>query len=260
MDLLIMLGVSLAINAFFFIFAAWTKTDYFTDITYSLGFILLSVYIYITQEPEDIISHILLAMVILWALRLGSYLFYRIIHIKTDHRFDERRNSVVRFGLFWLLQAVTTWVVMLPVFGIVSSGPDIERVPVTHIMPFSVSYLAGLAIETAADIQKYRFIMNPAGRNRFVNTGIWRYSRHPNYFGEIVIWWSIGLPGIFVFSGVQWLYLSGPIAITLLLIFVSGIPLLEKSADEKWGNDPEYTEYKSTTSILIPLPVKHKRL
>jgi len=255
MTLLQMLLVSLAINGVFFIIAAFLRTDVFTDITYSLSFVVLAVMLWATSSGRSPVQLFTVAAVILWGLRLGSYLFNRILHIKVDHRFDDKRDNFVRFGSFWLLQAVTVWVVMLPAYGIMS----LERVPdldPAFLLPGALVFLLGLVIETAADLQKYRFKMKEENKGKFMSTGIWKYSRHPNYFGEMLVWWGIALPGILLFEGAAWLYFLGPVFITLLLLFVSGIPLLEKSADKKWGTDPAYVRYKKTTSLLVPLPVR----
>jgi len=255
MTLLQMLLVSLAINGVFFIMAAFLRTDVFTDITYSLSFIVLAVMLWASSSGRSPVQLFSIAAVILWGLRLGSYLFNRILHIKVDHRFDDKRDNFVRFGSFWLLQAITVWVVLLPVYGIMSLDriPDLE---LAFLLPGVLMFVLGLVIETAADLQKYRFKMKEENKGKFMSSGIWKYSRHPNYFGEMLVWWGIALPGIVLFEGAAWLYFIGPVFITLLLLFVSGIPLLEKSADRKWGTDPAYVRYKKTTSLLVPLPVR----
>lgn len=255
MNLLQMLLVSLAINGIFFIIAAFLRTDVFTDITYSLSFVLLAVMLFAASSGRNPVQLLTFSAVVVWGLRLGAYLFNRILHIKVDHRFDDKRDSFVRFGSFWLLQAITVWVVMLPVYGILSLSQVPDLAP-AFLLPGALMFALGLLIETMADMQKYRFKMNAENKDKFMSTGIWKYSRHPNYFGEMLVWWGIALPGILLFDGVAWLYFLGPVFITLLLLFVSGIPLLEKSADKKWGNDEAYIRYKKTTSLLVPLPVR----
>ncbi len=254
MNLWYLLLASLAVNALFFVFAAFLRTDVFTDITYSLSFVLLSVSLYLTVRPESLVSHLTLVMVVLWAIRLGSYLFFRIMRIKVDHRFDDKRNSVVAFGSFWLLQAVSAWIIMLPVTGITLADGRFSAVPPAAFIPFAVLFIGGLSLETVADAQKYAFKKRPENANRFMSSGVWRYSRHPNYLGEIIVWWSLALPGAYVFEGFEWFYFLGPLHITLLLLFVSGIPLLEKSADLKWGKDESYAAYKARTPPLVPNP------
>ncbi len=255
MNLIQMLLVSLAINGVFFIIAALLRTDVFTDITYSLSFIVLAILLALSSNGRSPVQMLSIAAVVLWGLRLGSYLFNRILHIKVDHRFDDKRDNFVRFGSFWLLQAVTVWVVMLPVYGIVSAR-NASEIPFSFLVPGLLVFSLGLVIETVADFQKYRFKMNPKNKGSFMSSGIWKYSRHPNYFGEMLVWWGIALPGILLFEGFAWLYFLGPVFITLLLLFVSGIPLLEKSAEAKWGKDEAYIRYRRTTSLLMPLPVR----
>ena len=115
-------------------------------------------------------------------------------------------------------------------------------------------WLAGLVIEAVADQQKFAFKRTPAGRTRWTDTGLWRFSRHPNYFGELLCWW-----GIFVFAAPSlgaWVALGvvGPLAITGLLLFATGIPTLEASAKKKWGSDPDYQAYRRRTRTLVPWP------
>jgi len=258
MGLLTALAISLGLNGFFFVVAAVLRTDVFTDITYSLTFILLTAYLFFTKSSHSPVQLMTAAAVVLWGLRLGTYLFNRILHIKVDHRFDDKRDNPIRFGMFWLLQAVTVWVVMLPVYGILSSS-RMMNLPVWYILPGAVIFIVGLVIEAVADAQKYRFKMDAGSKGSFMSSGIWKYSRHPNYFGEILVWWALAWPGVFLFQGLEFLFFLGPVYITLLLLLVSGIPLLEKSADEKWGNEPLYQKYKRTTSILVPLPVKKEK-
>jgi len=255
MTLLQMLAASLAINGVFFALALALRTDVFTDITYSLSFVALSASLALAARggslsPAGIVA---VAMVTIWAIRLGSYLFYRILHIKVDHRFDDKRDSFVRFGSFWLLQAITVWVVMLPVYGIVSSARS-ATVPAWLVACSVAVFAVGLAIEAVADAQKYRFKSDPANSGKFMSTGLWRLSRHPNYFGEMLVWWAVAIPGVYVFRGLGLLYFIGPAFISFLLLFVSGVPLLERSAEEKWGSDEAYRRYRRATSLVVPLP------
>ncbi len=250
--------ISLGINGIFFIFAAILKTDIFTDITYSLTFITLALTLLFTADAVRLWQLFAVGAVILWGIRLGSYLFVRILLIKVDHRFDDKRTNVIKFGSFWALQAITVAVVMLPVYGLVTS--DGNNVPPAGLLVLAgILYLIGLTIETIADAQKFAYKKTAAGKGRWMESGIWRYSRHPNYFGEMLVWWAIALPGLTVFSGFQWLFYIGPAFITILLLFVSGIPLLEKEADRKWGTNADYLKWKHSTSLIIPfLPRKIK--
>lgn len=253
MSLLQMLVLSIAINGVFFVIAALLRTDVFTDITYSLTFAVMAAVLFAFAPFRGMLEFAIAGATLLWALRLGGYLFYRILRIKVDHRFDDKRNSFVKFGSFWLLQAISVWAIMLPVYGLLSGGKGATISPAA-LVPGLAVFVAGLAIETVADAQKFAFKSKPESKGEFMSTGVWRYSRHPNYFGEMLVWWGIALPGAFAFRGAEFLFFLGPLYITLLLLFVSGIPILEKEADRKWESREDYREYKRRTSLLIPLP------
>ena len=112
----------------------------------------------------------------------------------------------------------------------------------------------GFGVEMIANSQKSKFKADPANNGKYINTGLWSWSRHPNYFGEIVLWIGVAIVALPFLQGWQWVALISPIFITLLLTRISGIPMLEKHADEKWGCQEDYEAYKDSTSILIPRP------
>jgi len=203
-------------------------------------------------EPVQVVASLL---VVVWAARLGIYLFRRIMRTKVDHRFDGMRDQPLRFARFWLLQAITVAVVMLPVSYLLDQD-DPPGLGAWSIAGGAV-WLAGLLIEAVADAQKAAFRAKEENRGRFVASGLWRYSRHPNYFGEMLVWWGLFLYVVPVLHGAAFAVVIGPVFITLLLLFVSGIPLLEKSAEEKYGSDAAYRDYKRRTSILVPLPPRN---
>ncbi|MBN1275630.1 DUF1295 domain-containing protein [Candidatus Woesearchaeota archaeon] len=223
-------------NILMFLPAYFFQTDKLTDLSYSLTFVAIALYLFIA-EPFSTGRLLLVLMVFLWAARLGGFLFIRIRKQKKDDRFDSMRGSFFRFLGFWLLQGVTVWVVLLPVT--LFEGP---------FHPIGVGvWLLGLLIESVADQQKYAFKQDPKNKGLFIRSGLWSYSRHPNYFGEILCW-----VGVYLAAGV-WVYgLLSPLYITCLLLFVSGIPLLERKADEKWGRLEAYQDYKRSTSLLVP--------
>ena len=249
--ILLSLPIALVLNGAFFAIAAVRRTDVVTDLSYSLTFAVLAVVLLPTgaAEPVQLVASLL---VLVWAVRLGVYLFRRILRMKVDHRFDGMRDEPLRFARFWLLQAVTVAVVMLPVSYL------LDRDDPPGLGAWSVAggavWLAGLLIEAVADAQKSAFKAKEANRGRFISSGLWRYSRHPNYFGEILVWWGLFLYVLPALHGAAYAVVAGPLFITLLLLFVSGIPLLEKGADERYGDDPAYRDYKRRTSILVPLP------
>ncbi len=240
--------IAFVINTIFFLYAFARKTDVVTDLSYSLSFFLATMYIYVVRAEKNLLQTMLLCIVVLWSLRLGSYLLSRILVTKVDHRFDDKRDSFVRFGIFWLLQATAVWVILLPIIFAMGSQGLVVNMPFLGI-GFVIS-LFGLMYETVADYQKNTFKKkNP---NTLITSGLWATSRHPNYFGEILVWWGTLIMVLPYLSGVTFLVTFGPVFITVLLLFVSGIPLLEKSWKEKYGQETYYQEYIRQTSIFIP--------
>jgi steroid 5-alpha reductase family enzyme len=252
MEFLVALGISVGINAVFFAFAMLLRTDKVTDLSYSLSFVVLAV-VLLLRGGNFSLLHVVTAMLICaWGIRLGAYLFARIMKTGVDHRFDDMRDRPLRFARFWALQAFTVWVVMLPATRLFSL-PGGDGLPAAAIIGLA-AWLLGLALEVTSDAQKSAFKKDPANRDRFISSGLWKYSRHPNYFGESLLWWGLFVIAVPAFAGWDFLTALGPLFLTLLLLFVSGIPLLEKSAERKHGKDPAYQEYKRRTSIFVPLP------
>jgi steroid 5-alpha reductase family enzyme len=163
------------------------------------------------------------------------------------------RNEPLKFARFWILQAVAVAIIVLPVVASVASPFTPREFGFLEALGL-VMWLVGFAVEAVSDAQKSTF--KKTGATGVITTGLWRYSRHPNYFGETLLWWGIFVYCLPALSGGLYWTVLGPVFITLLLLFVSGIPLLEKSADAKYGEDPTYKEYKRRTSIFIPLSPK----
>jgi steroid 5-alpha reductase family enzyme len=246
------LGISMLIQLFFFTIAAIRKTDMFTDLSYGITFVIVAWYALFSAQYTTDPKWIIVAIITLWGVRLAGYLFMRILAIKKDRRFDGIREDPLRFGMFWLFQGISVWVIMLPALALIGLTQNKEIFPLSWIGAFIA--VLGLLIETIADQQKFNFKNeNP---KKWADIGLWKYSRHPNYFGEMLVWW-----GIFVFvapylEGLEYLVLAGPLWITTLLLFITGIPTIESRYDKKYADNSEYQEYKRKTSLLIPLPPK----
>lgn len=241
------LAFSIGFNLLLFIPAHLFKTDTLTDASYALTFIALAVLGY-TQSGRTAAQAIAATVVVVWALRLGGFLFYRVRKFKKDSRFDGMRESFWRFLRFWILQGATVYIVLV-------AGLLLWRGPGSGLAVLSWAGLAvfgaGLVLESIADWQKLQFRRRANGK--WINSGVWRYSRHPNYLGEIMVWTGFYLFCVPSLEGSDVLWgAASPIYITLLLLFVSGVPLLEKSADKKWGHMPEYQKYKANTPLLVP--------
>ena len=246
--LLVGLIVSLVINLAMFGVAFRLQSDKLTDISYAATFVTIAAWSFIMSEGS-LFHAVLLAMVTVWALRLGGFLLYRVIRNGKDSRFDGMRESFFGFGKFWLAQAITVWVVMIPAVFAFDARADWTAV---SLIGLGV-WLVGFVCESVADFQKQIFSNNPANKNSWIHSGIWKYSRHPNYFGEILVWIGVYLYVVSSLTPIQAaIGLISPAVIITLLLFVSGIPILEKSADKRWGKIPAYREYKARTSILVP--------
>lgn len=246
--LLLTLGISLLVQAIFFAFAASLKTDKVTDLSYGLTFVIIAIALLNRGNAGHFPQLVLALMVITWGVRLAGYLLFRIIHMGRDVRFDGIRERFWPFFKFWLGQGIAVWLILWPVTIWFSEPGNWTRwMSVGWAM-----WAGGLFIETVADAQKFAAKRRPGGGARWMESGLWKYSRHPNYFGELLCWW-----GVFVFvagnyTGWQWAGVAGPLTITYLLLEVTGIPTLEASANRKWGNDPAYQAYVQRTSRLVP--------
>jgi steroid 5-alpha reductase family enzyme len=236
----------------FFVFAAAFRTDKLTDISYGLTFVI-TVLVILVLRGRTSSAHILMAaLVTVWGFRLGVYLLVRILHIGRDERFDGKRENLGKFAQFWVLQIVSIWVVLLPVILYLSSSvrPGVSWALILG----GILWLLGFVVEFTADQQKFVFKKKPENRKKWIESGLWKFSRHPNYFGESLCWLGIFVITIPVLEGWMWAAAASPVYITLLLLFVSGIPLLEKKADKRYGGDPAYAAYRERTSLFVPLP------
>lgn len=225
------------------------QTERYFDLTGSLSFLAtvgLAIYLHPTPDLADLLIALLVSI---WAIRLGSFLFLRILHAGRDRRFDDIKPRFWRFLLTWTLAGA--WV-FLTLATALSALTGVGARGIDWFMGAGVLVWAtGFAIEVAADWQKSRF---RAQHDTFITTGLWSWSRHPNYFGEIVLWLGIALIALPEIRGWQWLTLISPAFVILLLTRVSGIPMLEKNARERWGDNKEYQRYVESTPVLIPLP------
>eukprot|EP00850_Spirogloea_muscicola_P003789 SM000015S01289 [mRNA] locus=s15:1013277:1015689:- [translate_table: standard] len=204
-------------------------------------------------------------LVCLWAARLGTHLFSRVLQVGRDSRFDGVRAqpgtwpNPPYFFAFWTIQAVWIYMVLLPVLLLNSGGLYALWPGWTDLLGLGV-WIAGFAVETIADYQKNRFRRLESSKGKWIDSGLWRYSRHPNYFGEMVLWWGVYLLSFRSLAPMgRFVALISPVGTMYLLIRVSGIPLLEKAALKKWGTDVDYQEYLRTTSKLIPWVHKQGR-
>jgi steroid 5-alpha reductase family enzyme len=228
------------------------RTERFFDLTGSLTYITVTVVAVLLSATGAARSLLLLALVVIWAVRLGSFLFMRIRKAGEDTRFEEIKQSFPRFLLTWTMQGLWVSFTLAAALAAITSvnQPELD---VFALVGFVV-WLIGIGIEALADQQKSAFRADPANKGKFIQSGLWAWSRHPNYFGEIVLWVGVAIIAFPVLSGWQLVTLVSPLFVILLLTRVSGIPMLEKRADERWGGQPDYEAYKERTSVLVMRP------
>ena len=229
------------------------KTEKFYDLTGSLTYITaISFALYSTNTPQnlDLGSLIIGIAIILWAIRLGSFLFMRIHKDKKDGRFDSIKTSFSQFFMTWTLQGM--WVFICSSAALIAIANP-AGVPINIVFMIGLAlFILGFVVEIIADNQKSAFRSIPENKDVFINEGLWARSRHPNYFGEITLWTGITVMGISTFAGMNYLALFSPIFSYLLLNYVSGVRMLEYRGQKKWGHLDAYQAYKKSTPKLIP--------
>ena len=233
-----------------FIPARVLQSERFYDLTGSITYIAVTlVAISVATTPSGV-QWLIAIMIFLWAGRLGSFLFLRIHAAGGDQRFDRIKVSSSRFFVAWTLQGA--WVVMTSCAAL-TAILSAEQPPVGAIYVIgAVMWTTGFAIEVIADRQKSRFREDPGNEDQFINAGLWARSRHPNYFGEILLWAGIAVMAIPYLSGTQWVVMLSPLFVYALLTRLSGIPTLARRGQELWGDDPAYQAYVANTPRLVP--------
>jgi len=246
--------VTVAMQFSFFLVACTCKFDKVTDFAGGTNFVVLAVLTFFLAETYQWRQILTTVCVVLWGLRLSGYLLYRIIKIGEDDRFDDKRSEPLKFAIFWIFQAVWVFTVSLPVIFV--NAPSSEQFEDYTEMDIigAIFFVIGLITEAISDQQKFNFRNNPENRGKWCQVGLWKVSRHPNYFGEITLWIGIFIISTSVIDGPQWVGILSPIFTASILLFLSGIPLLEKKSDERHGSKEEYLEFKKKTSPLVPLP------
>ena len=255
-------GIELVFNAVFLAFAIqWIafipayifQTEKFYDLTGSLTYLLV-IWYSLTLSSDQFTNLnganiVIVLLISLWAIRLGSFLFMRIHHDGEDKRFRSIKPSASQFFMTWTLQGL--WVSLCSMCALTAISSNTGIVTNAFFYIGLALFILGFAIEVMADMEKSAFKANQENKDKFINTGLWARSRHPNYFGEIVLWTGIAVMSFSSLEGLQYLTLISPIFTYLLLVYVSGVRMLEARGDLKWGDDPEYQDYKKRTPVLF---------
>lgn len=257
-NLLLCALVTIVMQLLFFFIACSFKFDKVTDFAGGTNFVVLAVLTLVLAGTYSTRQIVVTVFVIVWGIRISGYLLFRIIKTGTDNRFDEKREDCLKFLGFWIFQMFWVFTVSLSVIFINAprsaenvnpAKPDFGTAwDIVGIILFVV----GLVCETVADFQKFFFRSNPANKGKWCTVGLWKVSRHPNYFGEILLWWGHFTIGISVYELGQWTAVLSPIFTMAILLFLSGIPLLEKTADDRYGKREDYLDFKASTPVLVP--------
>lgn len=248
----ICVGAAYLINWLVFIPSFAAHTEKYFDLTGSLTYLSVTSLALVLSGNLDVRAWLAAAMVGIWAIRLGTFLFRRISKDGKDGRFDRMKHDFWQFLMTWTIQGL--WVSLTLAAGLSIITAD-QRTGLGLIGVIGLAvWLAGFTIEVVADRQKSAFKADPANAGRFITSGLWSWSRHPNYFGEITLWTGMAILAVPVLSGWRWVALISPVFVFILLTRVSGIPLLERRAEKRWGEEPEFRAYTNTTSVLVPLP------
>ena len=230
------------------------QTEHYFDLTGSLSYITTVIVAMVLNPSLDIRDLIICAMILVWAVRLGSFLFWRIKKDGQDKRFIVMKTKFTWFLLTWTLGGLWVLVTMAAGLAALTSNTTVELGILGYVG--IALWLFGFAVEVIADNQKTQFKKDPNNKDRFITTGLWSWSQHPNYFGEITLWLGLALFTYPVLSGWQLVTLISPIFVYLLLTRLSGIPTLDRLAKEKWGSDSDYIAYVQATSKLMLAPPK----
>jgi len=225
------------------------QTEHYFDLTGSTSYITAVVVAVTLSSSLDVRDLIICSMIVIWAVRLGSFLFWRIKKDGQDIRFIVMKTQFLWFLLTWTLGGLWVLVTMAAGLSAITSNVTQELGVLSYI---GISlWLFGFAVEVIADAQKRRFKALPENEGRFIKSGLWAWSQHPNYFGEITLWFGLALVALPVLSGWQLCTLISPIFVYILLTKISGIPLLDRLALKRWGADAGYLAYIESTPLLI---------
>jgi steroid 5-alpha reductase family enzyme len=243
-------ATAFAVQWIMFVPAYMRQTEHFFDLTGSVTYVVLVWFAW--SIDGDARTSLLACLVTVWAARLGFFLFVRVREAGGDRRFNTIKPDFMQFLMTWTLQGLWVYLTLAPALAAMASRSS-EPLGAIAWMGALV-WLVGFAIEVIADDQKRRFRSEPGNRDRFIDTGLWRWSQHPNYFGEIVLWCGIALISAPVLKGWQWATLVSPVFVWLLLTRISGIRMLDARARRQWGDDPSFQAYRARTPKLVPRP------
>lgn len=227
------------------------KTEKYFDLTGSLTYISVTILALLLSDLNEPTSWLMAILIFVWAGRLGSFLFKRIRDDGgEDGRFNKIRANPLRLLETWTLQGLWVSLTAIAAWTAITSTDEAPFGVLTIIG--LIVWIVGFAIEVKADTEKSAFKADPANHGRFISTGIWAWSRHPNYFGEITLWFGMALIALPAFDRTEFVALISPLFVLLLLTKISGLPALERRGLKRWGDEPAYQEYLKNVPVLVP--------
>lgn len=249
-SLMLIVSVGFFIHWLIFIPSYLLKTEKYYDITGTIAYLAMTGIAVSSTSELNLQSKVVALLITFWALRLGLFLIVRVFQVGEDKRFHSVKTSFSRFFVWFNMSAL--WVFLTTANALTLILENNPHLGGGYFFSGLAIWLMGFGFEVTADEQKRRFRKNPKNKNQFIDSGLWSISRHPNYFGEILIWVGMAVISFPVLTGWQYITLISPLFVFLLLTRVSGINLLEASSDKKWGDLKSYREYKENTPKLIP--------
>ena len=250
--------ISFFIHWIIFIFSFYAKTEKFYDITGTISYLsMVGIALFFVKNNESEItlrSSIVSLLVVVWALRLGCFLLMRVLDVGEDRRFIDAKKSFFTFLMFFSLSGMWTFITSSAALITILNNSKLNSDG--YLIIGLILWIVGFSFEVIADEQKKKFRKNKMNKDNFIKSGLWSISRHPNYFGEILIWFSISIICYPALSGWQNITLFSPVFVYFLLVKISGVNLIEDSAEKKWGNIPEYQDYKKNIPMLFPFRFK----
>ena len=248
--------IAVLLQVIFFIPSFLLKTEKYYDLVGSLTYITTVSLAYFSVENKTMIDSVIYFYVMVWALRLGIYLFRRVRNDGKDVRFEKAKRHFFWFLQYWMGQAL--WVSLTACAAIIAIlSPEEDTLSGLAVVGMAL-WLSGFTIESISDYQKRVFRKKNNPSESFIHTGLWARSRHPNYFGEITLWTGIAVIALNTLNGIEYITLISPVFVYILLTRMSGVNLLERIADERYGHLEEYQRYKRNTPVLFPKLSKDK--
>lgn len=226
------------------------QTEHYFDLTGAASYIGTVLIVLVNHPSLDARTLLIAFMIVVWALRLGSFLFLRVKRAGFDRRFEKIKPNFCRFLFTWTLGGAWVFITMIAGLAALTSASQ-SSLGLSGLLGLGL-WLLGFGVEVIADQQKTQFRAKAENAQRFIQSGLWAHSRHPNYFGEILLWLGIAVLAYPVLTGWTLASLVSPLFVYFLLTRVSGIPMLERGGEERWGDDPNYQRYLDSTPVLVP--------